>query len=143
MKPQKKAMQILKGKFAWGNTGLFPPGGTSSLSAYHVYVIILSTKINKLFQREIVGADTSRNQNQVFEHLVCPQRASLVAQSVKNLPAMQKTRVQSLGLEDPWRRKWLPTTVFLPGKSHGERSLGGYSPWGHPWGHKSQSRLSD
>ena len=30
----------------------------------------------------------------------------------------------------PWRRKWQPTPVFLPGKSHGERSLAGYSPWG-------------
>ena len=30
-----------------------------------------------------------------------------------------------------WRRKWLPTPVFLPGKSHGQRSLPGYSPWGH------------
>ena len=30
----------------------------------------------------------------------------------------------------PWRRKWLPTPVFLPGKSHGQRSLVGYSPWG-------------
>ena len=36
---------------------------------------------------------------------------------------------------DPWirkircRRKWQPTLVFLPGKSHGQRSLGGYSPW--------------
>ena len=30
----------------------------------------------------------------------------------------------------PWRRKWQPTPVFLPGKSHGERSLVGYSPWG-------------
>ena len=30
----------------------------------------------------------------------------------------------------PWRRKWQPTTVFLPGKSHGQKSLGGYSPWG-------------
>ena len=29
-----------------------------------------------------------------------------------------------------WRRKWQPTTVFLPGKSHGWRSLTGYSPWG-------------
>ena len=28
----------------------------------------------------------------------------------------------------PWRRKWLPTPVFLPGKSHGQRSLAGYSP---------------
>jgi len=30
----------------------------------------------------------------------------------------------------PWRRKWQPTAVFLPGKSHGQRSLVGYSPWG-------------
>ena len=31
----------------------------------------------------------------------------------------------------PWRRKWQPTPVLLPGKSHGQRSLVGYSPWGH------------
>ena len=31
----------------------------------------------------------------------------------------------------PWRRKWQPTPVFLPGKSHGQRSLVDYSPWGH------------
>ena len=30
-----------------------------------------------------------------------------------------------------WRRKWLPTSEFLPGESHGQRSLAGYSPWGH------------
>ena len=30
-----------------------------------------------------------------------------------------------------WRRKWQSTPVLLPGKSHGQRSLVGYSPWGH------------
>ena len=30
----------------------------------------------------------------------------------------------------PWRRAWQPTLVFLPGESHGQRSLAGYSPWG-------------
>ena len=45
--------------------------------------------------------------------------ASLVAQLVKNLPAMQETQVQSLGGEDPLRKKWQSTPVFLPGKSHG------------------------
>ena len=30
-----------------------------------------------------------------------------------------------------WRRKWQPTPVFLPGESRGQRSLVGYSPWGH------------
>ena len=38
-----------------------------------------------------------------------------------------------------WRRKWQPTPVFLPGKSHGWRSLVGYSLWGR----KSRTRLSD
>ena len=44
---------------------------------------------------------------------------------------MQETRVWSLSQEDPWRRKWQPTPVFLPAKSHGQRSLASYSPWGH------------
>ena len=30
-----------------------------------------------------------------------------------------------------WRRKWQPIPVFLPGESYGQRSLEGYSPWGH------------
>ena len=43
---------------------------------------------------------------------------------------MQETQVQSLGQEDPWRRTGTHS-LFLPGKSHGQRSLVGYSPWGH------------
>ena len=39
---------------------------------------------------------------------------------------MKETQVQSLGQEDP-----LATPVFLPRKSHGRRSLAGYSSWGH------------
>ena len=31
----------------------------------------------------------------------------------------------------PWRRAWQPTPVFLPEEFHGQRSLAGYSPWGH------------
>ena len=54
-----------------------------------------------------------------------------MAQMVKHLPTMWETQVQSLGQEVPWRRKWQPTPVFLPGKSHGRRSPVGYSPWGH------------
>ena len=30
-----------------------------------------------------------------------------------------------------WKRKWQPALVFLPGESHGQRNLAGYSPWGH------------
>ena len=35
----------------------------------------------------------------------------------------------------PCRRKWLPISVFLPGESHGQSSLAGYSPWGPRVGH--------
>ena len=52
--------------------------------------------------------------------------ASLVAQRLQCLPAMQETWVRSLSWEDTWRRKWQPTPVFLPGESHGWRSLTGY-----------------
>ena len=43
---------------------------------------------------------------------------------------MLETQVWSLSKEDPLRRKWQPTPVFLPGESYGQRSLVGYSPWG-------------
>ena len=42
----------------------------------------------------------------------------------------QETWVQYLGWEDPSRSTWQSTAVFLPGGSHGQRSMGGYSPWG-------------
>ena len=61
-----------------------------------------------------------------MEFGVChsPIRASLIAQLVKNLPAMQKTLVQFLGQETPWRRDRLPTPVFLgfPCGSAGKKS---------------------
>ena len=47
----------------------------------------------------------------------------LLAQVVKNLPAMQETWVQFLVRKIPWRRKWQPTPVFLPGESYAQRSL--------------------
>jgi len=54
-----------------------------------------------------------------------------VAQWLKNLPAVQETRVPSWVGKIPWRRAWQPTPVFLPGESHEQRSLAGYSPQGH------------
>ena len=57
-------------------------------------------------------------------------QSSLVAQMVKHLSTMQETWVRSLGREDPLEKEWQPTPVLLPGKSHGQRSLVGYSPSG-------------
>ena len=49
---------------------------------------------------------------------------------IKNLLATWETWVQSPGWEDPLEKGWLPTPVFLPGESHGQRSLVNCSPWG-------------
>ena len=57
---------------------------------------------------------------------------SLVAQMVKNLPAMGKTRVWPLGSgRSPGERERLPSPVFLPREFQGQRSLADYSPCGH------------
>ena len=57
-----------------------------------------------------------------------------MAQRARTLPVMQETqemRVQSLGGEDLLEEEMQPTPVFLLGKSHRQRSLAVYSPWGH------------
>ena len=72
------------------------------------------------------GSSLTRNQSYVQE----PYGASLVAQRVKRLRTMQEIWVRSLVGKIPWRRKWQPTPILLPEKSHGWRSLVGYSPWG-------------
>ena len=46
------------------------------------------------------------------------------------LQEIQETRAHSWVKRIPWRREWQPTPGFLPGKSHQQRSLAGYSPWG-------------
>ena len=77
--------------------------------------------------------------NLLIKHWSYLIRASFIAQSVKNLLAMQETCVRSWVGKIPWRRKWHPTPIFLPRESHGQRSLAGHSPCGC----KSWTWLSD
>ena len=49
---------------------------------------------------------------------------------VKNLPQCRRPRFDPWVGKIAWKREWQPTPVFLPGKSHGQRSLVGYSPQG-------------
>ena len=65
------------------------------------------------------------------------QRAPLVAQTVKNLPAMQETWVRSLGQENTLENRMATHSSILVWRieSHGERSLAGYSPRGYRVGH--------
>jgi len=51
-------------------------------------------------------------------------------ESTCNIGNLQEKWVRSLFGKIPWRRKWQPMPVFLPGKFHGQRNLASYSPWG-------------
>ena len=66
----------------------------------------------------------------IFAFLDSRVISSLVTQMVESTcNAGDLGLIPELG-NTPWRRKWQPTPVFLPGKSHGWSSLAGYSPWG-------------
>ena len=56
---------------------------------------------------------------------------SLVVQMVKNLPGMQETQVRIQSWEDSVDKEMATHSNTLSGESHGQRSLVGYSPWGH------------
>ena len=57
--------------------------------------------------------------------------ASWVAQWWRIWLQCRRHRFNPWVRKTPWRRKWQPTPLFLPEKSHGQRSLAGYTPWGH------------
>ena len=62
-------------------------------------------------------------------------RTSLVAKMVKCLPTMLEIRIQSLGWEDLLEKEMATHSSILAWKTHGQRSLIGYSPWGCRVGH--------
>ena len=64
-----------------------------------------------------------------------------MAQMVKRLPTVRETWVQSLGQEDPLEKEMATHSVLLPGKSHGLKSVVGYSPWGRKEGFPGGSEV--
>ena len=66
-----------------------------------------------------------------FNSSIVALRASSVAQMIKKI-CLQcgRPKFDSWVGKIPWRRKWQPTPVFLPGEFHGQRSLESYTPWG-------------
>ena len=109
----------------------------ASSSAHNIFDIIFDLNLTKT---AFGGYNPLTTQ---FTHLKCTTKWLLaysescdhlhkaVALVVKNLPANSGgLRVNPWVGKIPWRSKWQPTPVFLPGESHGQRSLAGYGPWG-------------
>ena len=85
---------------------------------------ILQVRILEWIARPLArGSFWPRDPTSVF--LQCKQ----ILYHWGNLPS-GRYRFDSWVGNMPWRRKWQPTPVFLPGKSYRQRSLAGYSPWG-------------
>ena len=91
-----------------------------------VFTLLCTKRCHKCQENNILYSHKDSKSFHLCKHLNC----SLLAHTVKRLPTMRETQVQSLGWEDLLRRKWQPTPVFLPGKSHGQRSRVSYSLWG-------------
>ena len=67
-----------------------------------------------------------------FRHTACQLYSTMhVASLVARMVKCGSPRFDPWVGKIPWRRKWQPAPVFLPGESHGWRSVAGYSPWGH------------
>ena len=78
----------------------------------------------------------------LFSYLLQQYPDFLVAHTVKRIPTMQETWVQSLDWEDLLEKEMAAHSVLLPGKSHGWRSLVDYSLWGRRVGQKWATSLS-
>ena len=118
---------------SWGHptpmTGQYQ--GTKPQLSYKIKIIL------QVYPRS--GAPLVLVKTSVSNFCSISPSAYLIAQLVKNLPAMQETQFDSWDRKIPWRRKYQPTLVFLHGESHGPKSLAGYSLEGH----MSQTQLSD
>ena len=101
------------------------------------------SKISSGSKLQVSGSKKTRNLHPSCSHEVTADHddSFLVAQTVKNPPAMWETWVRSLGQEDPWKRARQPTPVFLPGESPWTEEPGGLQSMGpqgvgHDWGTK-------
>ena len=82
-----------------------------------------------LFSLGIINGDSCLAL-QAFRSIYCQETASLVTQTIKNLPAMRETWVRSLGWEDLLEKGTAIDSRILAWRIHGQRSWVGYNPWG-------------
>ena len=116
----EKEMATHSSVLAWRIPGMGEPGGLPSMGSH---------RVGHDWRDLAAAADSHLVVRNVNRDFMAP-----VVQMVENLHAMQEPWVGKI----PWRRAWQPTPVFLPGESHGQRSLVGYSPRGqkkvrHGW----------
>ena len=104
------------------------------LFRFLIFPLLFLSEMDELCQGMLFSKQSPKHRHVLLPHEVHADFlikmaipwASLVAQLVKNLPAMRETWVRSLGWEDPLEKGKATHSVFWPGEFHGL-----YSPWGH------------
>ena len=115
--------------------GSIPGSGRSLEKEMATHSSILASRIP---WTEDPGGLLSMGSQRVRHDLVIEPRCDSGKESSCQFKRPERLEFNPWVRKIPWRRKWQPTPVFLPGECHGQRSLAGYSPWGH----KSWTRLS-
>ena len=114
----------------WSGFPCLPPGGLQDSEIKPASPVSSAMQVDFFFFF-CLWASGDTPSISMFIHVTCfPDDAS------GKEPACQCRRHERHGFDPwvgkmPWRRKWQPIPVFLPGESHGQRSLAGYTPWGH------------
>ena len=90
-------------------------------------VLLEPAMVSRIHDSDIFAKQILRH---VLGEFLLAAGTSQVALVVKNPSANERCWFNSWVGKIPWRRPWQPTPVFLPGESHGQRSLVGYSPRG-------------
>ena len=99
-----------------------------SLSNLRELVMDREASVPQSMRSQRVGHDWATELNWPESY----PRASWVAQCDTEATCQSRShRLDPWVRKIPWRSNWQPSPVFLPGKSHGQRNLVGYSPWGH------------
>jgi len=78
------------------------------------------------------------SHTQIYRHIIRDSRWLSGKESTCQCRRHRRNRFHPWVWKTPWRRKWQPTSVLLPGKSHGWKSLAGYSPWGRKESDKTE-----
>ena len=132
-----RVLQILKATSLWRVNRPLLPGKLSFQSTMDISLrnLLWSTRALPKIPMTSVDWPPIMADGLWFKRKKCTiyyfKGASLVAQMVKNLLQCRRPQFDPWVGKIPWKRERLPTPVFLPGGFHGERSLVGYSPWGH------------
>ena len=121
---------------------LYPSISGWTLDCFHAWLLFTSAPMNirvhasfqiRVFSRYMPRKEIAGSYgNSILSYYWCHfNRVSSVAQWERICQQCRRCQFHLWVGKIPWRRKWQPTPIFLLRKSHGQRSLAGYSPWGH------------